>query len=349
MNVQIRFKYPDNPIRYIKGRDLLPNPANWRTHPIAQLNALRGIFAEIGMVDVLKGVETVTGQTMLIDGHARAGILPDNDVPVLILDITDEEAKKILATFDPLGAMAEADAEALNKLLDEVQSENADINKLLQEMRDANPFPDDGQGPGGGGDEFDATPQEQGSTRSQPGDLWLIGGKHRLLVGDATQEPNIARLMEGAHANMLLTDPPYGVAYVGKTADALVIENDKLDEVQLLTFLAAAFSGAVKHLQPGGSFYIWHADSLGFTFRTACVDVGLRIRQCLVWAKSTVLGRQDYQWKHEPCLYGWKNGAAHTWLSDRSQTTVLEFDKPNRNAEHPTMKPLALFEYLIGN
>jgi site-specific DNA-methyltransferase (adenine-specific) len=140
------------------------------------------------------------------------------------------------------------------------------------------------------------------------------------------------------------------VAYVGKTADALVIENDKLDEVQLLTFLAAAFSGAVKHLQPGGSFYIWHADSLGFTFRTACADVGLRIRQCLVWAKSTmVLGRQDYQWKHEPCLYGWKDGAAHTWLSDRSQTTVLEFDKPSRNAEHPTMKPLALFEYLIGN
>jgi DNA modification methylase len=115
-------------------------------------------------------------------------------------------------------------------------------------------------------------------------------------------------------------------------------------------FLTTALTAAANHLRPGGSFYLWHADTEGLTVRSACADAGLRVRQCLVWAKSVmVLGRQDYQWRHEPCLYGWAEGATHTWLSDRSQTTVLQFDKPARSAEHPTMKPVGLFAYLIGN
>jgi site-specific DNA-methyltransferase (adenine-specific) len=140
------------------------------------------------------------------------------------------------------------------------------------------------------------------------------------------------------------------VAYEGKTADALTIANDDMDPAQYRAFLASALSAAGRHLRPGGSFYLWHADTAGLDVRLACSEAGLRVRQCLVWVKSVlVLGRQDYQWRHEPCLYGWAEGAPHTWLSDRSQSTVLEFDKPARNGEHPTSKPVDLFSYLIGN
>ncbi len=148
----------------------------------------------------------------------------------------------------------------------------------------------------------------------------------------------------------MLTDPPYNVAYTGKTKDALMIENDRLEDSNFREFLRKAFKAADMVTQPGAAFYIWHADSEGFNFRGACRDVGWTVRECLIWAKNTmVLGRQDYQWKHEPCLYGWKEGAAHNWYSDRRQTTVLEFDKPSRNAEHPTMKPVELFAYLVRN
>lgn len=150
--------------------------------------------------------------------------------------------------------------------------------------------------------------------------------------------------------NLWLTDPPYGVSYVGKTKDALTIENDSVDDEGLYNLIEKSTFVAKEHLAPGAAFYIFHADSNGDIFRTAVKNAGLTIRECLVWVKnSMVLGRQDYQWKHEPCLYGWNDGAAHKWYSDRKQTTVLEFDKPMRNAEHPTMKPIPLLAYLIGN
>jgi site-specific DNA-methyltransferase (adenine-specific) len=147
-----------------------------------------------------------------------------------------------------------------------------------------------------------------------------------------------------------LTDPPYNVSYEGKTKDALKIQNDSMQDGAFRQFLVDSYTTANCFLKPGASFYIWHADSEGFNFRGAASDIGWKIRQCLVWVKSVlVMGRQDYQWKHEPCLYGWTEGAAHTWASDRKQTTVLEFDKPRRNGEHPTMKPIELFEYLMSN
>ena len=184
---------------------------------------------------------------------------------------------------------------------------------------------------------------------TQPGDLWLLG-RHRLLCGDATKAEDVERLLDGSLADLLLTDPLYGVSYVGKTADALTIANDALDPAEYGRFLATALAAATPHLRPGGAFYLWHADTAGLPTRQACAEAGLTVRQCLVWTKnSMVLGRQDYQWKHEPCLYGWADGAAHTWLSDRSQTTVLEFDKPSRSADHPTMKPVELFAYLMRN
>jgi site-specific DNA-methyltransferase (adenine-specific) len=190
---------------------------------------------------------------------------------------------------------------------------------------------------------------DAGQTLCQPGDLCLLG-EHRVLCGDSTKPEDMARLMDGGEADLLLTDPPYNVAYEGGTDAAMTIANDDMDDASYRKFLVASLGASVAALRAGGAFYIWHADSEGLTVRGACADIGLTVRQCLVWAKSSlVLGRQDYQWKHEPCLYGWKDGASHTWLSDRSQTTVLEFDKPSRNGEHPTMKPVPLFVYLVRN
>jgi DNA modification methylase len=185
--------------------------------------------------------------------------------------------------------------------------------------------------------------------RVKRGELWQLG-QHRLLCGDATQLADIQTLMGDDRASLYLTDPPYNVAYEGKTKDRMHIENDEMDDSSFQLFLAKAFSAADQVMVPGAAFYIWLADTKRFYFEGAMIDVGWQLRQSLVWAKnSLVMGRQDYHWKHEPCLYGWKEGAAHFWGSDRSQTTILEFDKPIRNDIHPTMKPVALMEYLIGN
>ena len=151
-------------------------------------------------------------------------------------------------------------------------------------------------------------------------------------------------------ANLLVTDPPYNVDYEGKTKDSLKIKNDNMGDNQFKQFLTDSFSNANEVMKEGASFYIWHADSEGYNFRSACKDVSWKVRQCLIWNKNTmVMGRQDYQWKHEPCLYGWKDGASHNWYSDRKQTTVLEFNKPSKSELHPTMKPLDLFAYQMKN
>lgn len=157
-------------------------------------------------------------------------------------------------------------------------------------------------------------------------------------------------LQMGGGVDMLLTDPPYNVAYEGGTKEKLTIQNDSMGNDQFRQFLRDAFVTADTVMKKGAVFYIWHADSEGYNFRGACQDAGWQVRQCLIWKKSSlVMGRQDYHWKHEPCLYGWKDGAGHLWATDRKQTTILEFDKPNRNGEHPTMKPVALFEYQMLN
>ena len=184
---------------------------------------------------------------------------------------------------------------------------------------------------------------------TKPGDIWQLGD-HRLMCGDSTDASAVAALMNGKEADLLLTDPPYNVAYEGKTDDALTIDNDKMKSDEFYDFLTSAFSAAVEVLKAGGAFYIWHADVNGLDFRLALKASGLTLRQTLIWNKNAmVLGRQDYQWKHEPCLYGWKDGAGHNWYSDRCQTTILEFNKPARNGEHPTMKPVELFAYQIQN
>lgn len=181
------------------------------------------------------------------------------------------------------------------------------------------------------------------------GDIWLLG-EHRLMCGDSTNPEDISKLMDGELADLWLTDPPYNVAYEGKTKDKLTIENDNKCDEEFREFLIASYAAANANMRAGAAFYIWHADSEGYNFRAACREVGWKVRECLIWQKNTmVMGRQDYQWKHEPCLYGWKEGASHNWYSDRKQTTLLVFDRPTRNSEHPTMKPIPLIAYQMCN
>ena len=184
-------------------------------------------------------------------------------------------------------------------------------------------------------------------TRCKQGDIWQLGN-HRLMCGDSTIITDVEKLMNGAKADLLITDPPYNVNYEGGTG--LKIQNDNMKDGQFWKFLYDAFTNADIVMKEGATFYIWHADSEGYNFRAACRSVEWKVRQCLIWNKnSMVLGRQDYHWKHEPCLYGWKDGASHLWNNDRKQTTVIDFDKPLKNGEHPTMKPVGLFDYQIQN
>lgn len=175
-------------------------------------------------------------------------------------------------------------------------------------------------------------------------------GGSRLVCGDSLDPKTYELLCEGEEMDLYLTDPPYNIAYEGKTAEALTIENDDMSDEDFRTFLFEAFTAAGDVMKPGASFYIWHAESEKYNFVGACNDVDWTIRQTLIWNKNQfTLGRQDYQWKHEPCLYGWKPGASHNWYGGYSETTVLDFNKPNKNVEHPTMKPIELFAYLIKN
>jgi DNA (cytosine-5-)-methyltransferase len=188
-----------------------------------------------------------------------------------------------------------------------------------------------------------------GKCFAKPGDLFLLG-ENRLLCGDCRSKKDVIALMGGRCADMVLTDPPYNVAYEGGTEEKMKIENDSMENDLFAQFLKSVFENMYAVLKPGGSFYVFHADSEGENFRRAIREAGFKIAQCCIWVKDTlVMGRQDYQWQHEPCLYGWKLGAAHYWNSNRKQTTVWRFDKPRANRIHPTMKPVALMAYPICN
>lgn len=205
-------------------------------------------------------------------------------------------------------------------------------------------------------DEYDENEHEI-EAKCKLGDIWQLG-RHRLMCGDSTDASQVAKLLGGTNIQLYLTDPPYNVAYgydgaatEGHRKDGLVVLNDKMDNDKFEEFLTNAFNAANANMEKGASFYIFHSDGYSYWFRKALINtVDLELRENLIWVKNSMaLGRQDYQWRHEPCLYGWKKGASHNWFSDRKQTTVMEFDRPTKSVEHPTMKPIPLFAYLIQN
>jgi DNA modification methylase len=208
-------------------------------------------------------------------------------------------------------------------------------------------------------DDFDVDAELQKPIVSKLGDVWLLGN-HRLVCGDSTTEEDIAKLMDNKAAALVLTDPPYNVNYGDKAKmlgnydkghrNTSTILNDNMDDEKFLRFLTDSFSRMYEHSKKGAAIYVFHADSEGYNFRCAFKAAGYSLRQCLIWAKSSlVMGRQDYQWMHEPVLYGWKDGASHAWYSDRKQTTLIHYEKSKQNDVHPTMKPVGLCGYFISN
>ena len=292
---------------------------------------------------ILAGNGTIDGAKAA--GIRRVRIIESEGDEVIAVRRTgvSEEQKVGLALADNRTAdLSEWDLEMLHRLSEEHELDpwfnQDDLDELLNVVE---------VDPVEGNTDPDAVPDAPKEPITKPGDLWILGN-HRLVCGDSTSPQHLQRLMDGKLADLWLTDPPYNVDYEGGTG--LKIQNDNMADAEFRQFLCDVYSSANQVLKPGAAFYIWHADSEGYNFRGAAQDTGWKIRQCLIWLKSSlVLGRQDYQWKHEPCLYGWTEGAAHTWNSDRKQTTTLEFDKPSRNKQHPTMKPVDLFQYQIDN
>ena len=281
----------------------------------------------------------------IVTGHTRlkaAKKLGMKTVPCIVADdLTPEQIKAFRLADNKVAEAAEWDMELLAEELDgivDIDMSDFNFGDITDSPSSEDVVEDD--------DENIELPREP---KTRLGDIWVIG-RHKLMCGDATSEDVLKRLMGGDKADMYLTDPPYNVAYEGKTEDKLTIQNDSMEDSAFYQFLVDSFVAADSVMNEGAAFYVWHADLEGYNFRGACRAVEWELRECLIWNKNTmVLGRQDYQWKHEPCLYGWKGGAAHNWYSDRKQTTVIDMNKPNRNAEHPTMKPVQLFAYLMEN
>ena len=290
---------------------------------------------------------------VIIAGHTRkkaAARLGLASVPCIVADdLTPEQIKAFRLADNKTGELAEWDFDLLERELAELTAFDVDMSlfgfdeSLFDSFNIDTALEAD--------EEFDVEKEmaEIDEPITQEGDIWQIGN-HRLICGDSTKNETIKKLMDGKEADLLLTDPPYNVAYEGATQDKLTIKNDNMSDTAFYEFLKAAFSTADTVMREGAGFYIWHGDIEGLNFRMACNYVGWKVRQCLIWAKnSIVLGRQDYQIKHEPCLYGWKGGAAHYFIDDRTQSTVLEYNKPLRNGEHPTMKPLSMISQLVHN
>ena len=287
---------------------------------------------------------------VIIEGHTRLLAVKKlgwKTMPCIIAtDLTPEQEQALRIADNKIAEIAEWDDDKLKVELAALQEAGFDLSLLA--------FGDDeledllGDDAGTHGEtEPDAVPETPEVPVSTPGEVYRLG-RHILVCGDSTQPEDVAKACGEGEADLWLTDPPYNVDYHG--SDGQSIRNDSMEDTKFREFLRKAFGCAEKRLKPGGSFYVFHADSEGYNFRGACFDVGLKVRQCLVWKKnSLVLGRQDYKWIHEPCLYGWRDGGAHDWYSDCRQTTVMEFAKPKKNDLHPTMKPVEMLCYLIGN
>lgn len=263
-------------------------------------------------------------------------------VPVKYADISEKEAvERSLIENNHWGQYVEEDLAALLDKYhlnpDEYGFSSREINSLLKKLNPEDVVEDE-------------PPPVPKKPKTKPGNLYKLG-EHRLLCGDATKPKDAEKIMGGQKADMIFTDPPYNVDYKGKTKDALKIENDKFRSTEAFRkFLCDAFSCMADISKKGAAAYVCHSDSEGMPFRTAFGDAGFLLKQCIIWNKNTfVMGRQDYQWKHEPILYGWQKGGSHSWYGGRTETTVWDIRKPNASREHPIMKPVELVAKALKN
>lgn len=327
--------------------ELKPNPKNPNTHPDSQLKLLAKIIQKTGWRANIT-VSKLSGY--IVKGHGRlfaAQLAGFKECPVEYQDFENEEEElSALLADNKLAELAEIDTEKLGELFEEFEFSDLDMTGYSQDefedlLSDLNSTEIESVD--------DNAPELEDVPFTKTGDIWILG-KHKLICGDATISDTYKQLLGDEVVDLCITDPPYNVNYEGGTSDKLTIQNDNMEDDEFRKFLTDAFSCMDSAMKPGASFYIWHSDSERYNFQGACKDVGWEVRQCVIWIKNTfVMGRQDYQWKHEPCLYGWKGGAAHYFVDDRTLTTCFEFDKPLRNDIHPTMKPVEMFKFQIGN
>lgn len=324
---------------------LIPYINNARTHSKEQITKLRSSLREFGFINPV----IIDKDYNVIAGHGRieaAKLENITEVPCVFVDYLTPAQKKAYIIADNRMAMdAGWDEELLRIEIEALQSEAFDIGLTGFEEQEIaaifNSVEEEIQE-----DNFDIEEALSKPTITKKGDVWLLGN-HRLICGDSTKEEIYPILMNGKKANLVVTDPPYNVNY---EANAGKIKNDNMDSNQFYQFLLSAFSNMKEAMENDASIYVFHADTEGLNFRKAFADAGFYLSQTCIWKKqSLVLGRSPYQWQHEPCLFGWKKNGKHQWYSDRKQTTIWEFDKPNKSDDHPTMKPIPLIAYTIQN
>lgn len=325
-------------------QELVPYVNNARTHSAAQITKLRSSLREFGFVNPI----IVDRDYSVIAGHGRLIAAKEegfSEVPCVFVDYLTEAQKKAYIIADNRYAEdAGWDEELLRLEIESLQGmefnvellgfEPAELNKLLTNDEDIQE------------DDFDVDAELQKPALTKTGDVWLLG-KHRLVCGDSTKPETYKVLMDGKKANLVVTDPPYNVNYEGSAGK---IKNDNMGNEAFYTFLFDAFKSMEEVMAQDASIYVFHADTEGLNFRKAFADAGFYLSGTCIWKKqSLVLGRSPYQWQHEPVLFGWKKKGKHMWYSDRKQSTIWEYDKPKKNGDHPTMKPIALIANPITN
>lgn len=380
---------PKLSVTYLQTDQLVPYVGNAKEHPDWQVDQIANSISEFGFNDPIGVWHDPEGQTIILEGHGRllaAQQLGMDEVPVLVLDhLSDEQRRAYVHVHNQTTLTSGFDMELLEQELASIDGYDwsdfgFELEDVLEDLPEYDP-------------EEDQVPEVPAEPRTKPGDLWQLG-RHRLLCGDSTDPAQVARLMGGREADLLLTDPPYNVAYhqndsknwdpklARQRTDRKVIMNDKFsDEMSFQRFLEDSLRAALAVMRPGASWYVWFAAMHGPTVFSACQEVGLPPKQELCWVKNHfTLGRSDYQWMHEPCLYGWKGGATHyfaptraevtvvddtpnlnkmskpemrrllqEFLQGETQTSVLRYDKPLASEAHPTMKPVPLFSRLVRN
>ena len=324
----------------------IPYANNARTHSKEQINKLRSIYRGIGYGDPVEVDENFT----ILSGHGRVEAAKAEgmtELPyVMLTGMTEAEKKAYILAVNRSALDAGWDEELLAVEIESLAEMGFDMSlTAFDEKELAALYGADGDE--AKDDDFDLSAALEKAAFVLPGDIWTVG-RHRLMCGDATKPEDVQRLMDGKRANLIVTDPPYGVSF--KSSSGLTIQNDSIKNEEFYAFLLSAFKNMADVLEKGGAAYVFHADTEGLNFRRAFIDAGFHLAGCCIWVKdSLVLGRSDYQWQHEPILYGFLQNGKHPWYSDRKQTTIWKYAKPKRNENHPTSKPLDLLAYPISN
>lgn len=334
-------------VTYMDVDSLIPYANNPRLNDNA-VDAVAASIKEFGF----KVPIVVDGENVIINGHTRlkaAHKLGLKQVPVIVADdLTPEQVKAFRLADNKTSELAEWDMDKLDIELEGINE--IDMGEFGFDDVDFGDLDSDSDLAGSGEDEDVPEPPAEPVTKL--GDVYRLGN-HILMCGDSTKPDDVHKLMQaggGGSAALLITDPPYNVDYTGNSAKAMKIENDSMDASVFHDFLLAAFGNAYDAMADGAAFYVWYASREVVNFATSIEEAGLAVKQELIWNKnSLVVGWQDYQWKHEPCLYGWKGTGTHNWYGDRKQTTVIDWDRPRKSDLHPTMKPVGLFDYQIRN